>query len=248
MGAQGFGIDIGGSGIKGAKVDLSKGEFAADRVRIATPRPATPGAVLDVVQQVLTEAGAGDGPYGMTLPSVVVDGVARTAANIDPTWIDTDAAALAEALTGRRPYVVNDADAAGLAEARFGAAKDVSGTVLVLTLGTGIGSALLLDGQLVPNTELGHLELDGHDAEKRAAADARDRDDLSWEEWTERLQAYLRHVDSLFWPELVVLGGGVSKKADKWLPHLDVRMKVVPAQLQNDAGIIGAALLAAEAD
>ncbi len=243
----GFGIDIGGSGIKGARVDLDKGEFAADRVRIDTPKPATPGAVVDVVAEVMRQADAPDGPFGVTLPSVVTGGVARTAANIDESWIGTDAAALVEALAGRRPFVVNDADAAGVAEARYGAAKDVAGTVLVLTLGTGIGSALLLDGKLVPNTELGHLELDGHDAEKRAAADARDREDLSWEKWTERLQHYLRHVDMLLWPDLVVIGGGVSKKSDKWLPMLDVRTRVVPAALHNDAGIIGAALLAAEA-
>jgi polyphosphate glucokinase len=243
--ALGFGVDIGGSGIKGAKVDLDAGEFAAERVRIDTPQPATPEAVCDVVAEVLAQAGAPDGPFGLTLPAVVTGGTARTAANIDDSWIGTDVVALVQERTGRQASVLNDADAAGLAEARFGAARDVAGTVLLLTLGTGIGSALLSGGVLVPNTELGHLELDGHVAEDRAAADARKRDDLSWEQWAERLSAYLRHVDGLLWPDLVVLGGGVSKKADKWLPLLDVRPEVRPAQLQNAAGIIGAALLAA---
>ena len=243
----GFGIDVGGSGIKGARVDLDAGAFAADRVRIETPKPATPDAVCDVVVQVLEQAGAPDGPFGMTLPAVVMHGTARTAANIDDSWIGTDVAALARERTGREVAVVDDADAAGVAEVRFGAARDVAGTVLVLTLGTGIGSALFLDGVLVPNTELGHLELAGEVAEKQASDAARKRKDLDWPQWTERLSAYLRHVDRLVWPDLVVLGGGVSKKAATWLPLLtDVRPPVRPAELKNDAGIIGAALLAAE--
>lgn len=243
----GFGIDIGGSGVKGAPVDLERGVFCAERVRYDTPQPATPEAVVEVVERVLRDAGAPDGSFGMTLPAVVIGGVAHTAANIDRTWIGADVVGLVEQRTGRRPLVVNDADAAGVAEARHGAAKGVPGTVLVLTLGTGIGSALLLDGRLVPNTELGHLEIDGHDAETRASAAAREREDLSWEHWAHRLQVYLRHVDALLWPDLVVLGGGVSKKADRWLHLLDVRPPVRAAALRNDAGIIGAALLAAEA-
>lgn len=243
---QGFGIDVGGSGIKGAPVDLKRGAFAADRVRFATPQPATPEAVCDVVAQVLEQAGAPDGAFGLTVPAVVTHGVARTAANIDQTWIGTHVAALVRERTGRPAVVVNDADAAGVAEARYGAARDVSGTVLVLTLGTGIGSALLVDGRLVPNTELGHLELDGRVAEQHASDAARDRDGLSWPSWGGRLERYLRHVDRLLWPDVVVLGGGVSKKADKWLPHLDVRPEVRLAALRNGAGIIGAALLAAE--
>jgi polyphosphate glucokinase len=242
----GFGVDVGGSGIKGARVDLAAGEFAADRVRIPTPQPATPEAVVDVVAEVLEQADAPDGPFGLTLPAVVMHGVARTAANIDDAWIGTDVAALVHERTARRAVVVNDADAAGLAEARFGAAHGCPGTVLVLTVGTGIGSALVVDGHLVPNTELGHLELDGAVAEHRASDAARDREDLSWPDWAERLQRYLVHVDRLLWPDLVVVGGGVSKKADKWLPLLDVRPEVRPAELRNDAGIIGAALLAAE--
>jgi polyphosphate glucokinase len=243
--ALGFGIDVGGSGIKGAPVDLDLGEFAAERVRIPTPQPATPEAVMDVVAQVLEQAGAPDGPFGLTVPAVVTSGVARTAANIDPAWIGTDVAALALERTGRRAVVVNDADAAGVAELRFGAARDSSGTVLLLTLGTGIGSALLVDGRLVPNTELGHLELDGADAETRASDAAREREDLSWPKWARRVERYLRHVDALLWPDLVVVGGGVSKKSAKWLPLIDVRPPVKPAELLNDAGIVGAAVLAA---
>ena len=244
--AHGFGVDVGGSGIKGAPVDLDRGELAAERVRHETPQPATPEAVCDTVARVLEESGAPDGPFGLTLPSVVTSGIARSAANIDPSWIGTDVRALVSERTGRQAYVVNDADAAGLAEVRFGAARGVPGTVLVLTLGTGIGSALVLDGRLVPNTELGHLELDGHDAETRASDAARKRDDLSWEQWAQRLERYLRHVDGLLWPDLVVIGGGVSKKSEKWLHLLDVRPPVRPAELLNDAGIVGAALLAAE--
>jgi polyphosphate glucokinase len=245
--ALGFGVDVGGSGIKGARVDLDAGEFAAERVRIETPQPATPEAVCDVVAEVLRQADAPDGPFGLTLPSVVTAGTARTAANIDPSWIGTDVGALVRERCGRDAVVVNDADAAGLAEARFGAARGVSGTVLVLTLGTGIGSALVVDGLLVPNTELGHLELDGAVAETRASDAARKREDLDWPQWAGRLSAYLRHVDRLLWPDLVVVGGGVSKKAATWLPLLeDVRPPVRPAALLNDAGIVGAALLAAE--
>ncbi len=243
--ALGFGVDVGGSGIKGAPVDLDRGELAAERVRIETPQPATPEAVCDTVARVLEQSGAPEGPFGLTLPSVVTDGTARTAANIDPSWIGTDVRALVRERTGREAHVVNDADAAGLAEVRFGAAHEVAGTVLVLTLGTGIGSALVRDGRLVPNTELGHLELDGHDAETRASDAARKREDLSWEQWAQRVDRYLRHVDGLFWPDLVVVGGGVSKKSEKWLHLLDVRPPVRPAELLNDAGIVGAALLAA---
>ncbi len=241
--STGFGVDVGGSGIKGAPVDLSSGRLLAERVRVETPQPATPEAVVAVVGQVL---GDHQGGFGMTLPSVVVGGVALSAANIDPAWRGTDVAGLVAERTGRRALVVNDADAAGFAEVRFGAAKDIRGTVLVLTLGTGIGSALFLDGRLVPNSELGHLELDGHEAERRASDAVRKREDLSWADWANRLQAYLEHVDNLLRPDLVVLGGGVSKKADRWLPLLHVRPRVVPAALLNDAGIVGAAVLAAE--
>ena len=240
-----FGIDVGGSGIKGAPVDPATGELARERERIPTPHPSTPDAVVAAIGELLREVEPGR--IGVTLPSVVVDGTALTAANIDPSWVGTDVRALLHAATGRDAVVVNDADAAGLAEARFGAASGVAGTVLVLTLGTGIGSALFRDGALVPNTELGHLELDGTDAEVRASDAARKREDLSWEDWAARVQRYLVHVDLLLRPDLVVLGGGVSKKAEHWLHLLDVRPPLVPAALKNDAGIVGAALLAAEA-
>lgn len=244
----GFGVDIGGSGIKGAPVDLGKGEFRAERVRIPTPSPSTPDAVADVVKQVVASFGrsAGTRPIGVTFPAVIQHGVARTAANVDKSWIDTDVDTLMTRALGRSVHVVNDADAAGFAEARFGAAKGVRGLVFMATLGTGIGSALILDGTLVPNTELGHLEIDGKDAETRAADSIRDAEGLSWEQWAKRLQKYFRTIEKLFWPDLIVVGGGVSKKGEKFLPLLDLKTPIVPAGLRNDAGIIGAALLAAE--
>ena len=244
----GFGIDIGGSGIKGAPVDLVAGAFAADRLRVPTPSPSTPGAVADVVAELVESFGdaAGSRPIGVTFPAVIQHGVARTAANVDHSWIGTDVDALFTARLGRPVHVMNDADAAGYAEAKFGAAKGVEGTVLISTLGTGIGSALIVDGRLVPNTEFGHLELDGHDAEKRAADSARDREDLSWKEWAHRLTKYFTAMENLLWPDLIVVGGGVSKKSEKWMPLLDIRTPIVPASLLNDAGIIGAALLASE--
>ena len=239
-----LGIDIGGSGIKGAPVDLTKGEFATERIRIDTPKKATPEAVAEIVAQIaegfLDEVGA-DSPVGVTVPAVVHHGITRSAANIDDSWIDTDADKLFTKVLKRPVVVMNDADAAGEAEMQFGAGKGVAGVVLLTTLGTGIGSALFLNGALVPNTELGHLELDGHEAEKRAASSVKEDKDLSWEEWAERLQDFYRHVEDLFWPELIIVGGGVSKKADKFLPLLDLRTKIVPASLLNDAGIIGAA-------
>jgi polyphosphate glucokinase len=244
----GFGIDIGGSGIKGAPVDLVAGEFTDERLRIPTPQPSTPEAVADVVAQIVDEFGAagGDLPVGVTFPAVIQHGIARTAANVDPSWIGTDVDGLFTERLKRPVHVVNDADAAGVAEARYGAARGTHGTVLVATLGTGIGSALLIDGHLVPNTELGHLEIDGHDAEARAADSVRDREDLSWDKWAARLQRYFGVIEDLFWPDLIVIGGGVSKKSDRFLPLLHLRAPIVPAQLRNDAGIIGAASLAHE--
>ncbi|MFG2077783.1 polyphosphate glucokinase [Nonomuraea maritima] len=230
-----LGIDIGGSGIKGAPVDTKTGELVADRLRIATPEPSEPDAVAEVVAEILRHF-SWDGPVGITFPGVVVDGVVRSAANVDRSWIGTDAARLFDGAT-----VLNDADAAGLAEMRFGRGKGQHGTVLMLTFGTGIGSALFTDGVLVPNTELGHLELNGKDAEHRAAARVREEHDLSWEKWSERVERYLKHVEMLFSPSLIVIGGGVSKKADKFLPRIHLDTPVVPAELQNEAGIIGAA-------
>ncbi|MEW2424369.1 polyphosphate--glucose phosphotransferase [Streptomyces nigra] len=245
-----FGLDIGGSGIKGAPVDLDKGDLAQERHKVLTPHPATPDSVADGVRQVVEHFGW-TGPVGLTFPGVVTDGsTIRTAANVDKGWIDTDARALfGERLGGLPVTVVNDADAAGVAEMHFGAGRGRKGTVVLLTFGTGIGSALFIDGRLVPNTELGHLELNGHDAEKRASSKAKEDEDLTWEHWARRVQKYLAHVEMLFSPELFIIGGGVSRKAHKFLPHIDgIRAEIVPAQLQNNAGIVGAAMHAAETD
>ncbi|MDQ1539209.1 MAG: polyphosphate glucokinase [Actinomycetota bacterium] len=244
-----LGIDIGGSGIKGAPVDLAKGQFAKDRLRIDTPKPSSPDAVFSIVMQIAEHfAGdTGDSPIGVTFPGVVTNGVVRTAANIDSAWIGTDARRELSDKLGRPVTVVNDADAAGVGELQFGAARKSEGLVLVSTLGTGIGSALFYNGTLIPNTELGHLEIDGHEAEHRAASSVKDDKNLSWTEWAERLQQYYSHVENLFWPDLIVVGGGVSKKAEKFLPLLHLRAPIVAAQLQNSAGIIGAAWLACNA-
>ena len=241
--APAIGVDIGGTGIKGAPVDLDAGAFTAERIRIPTPQPATPDAVAAVVTEIVTKLDA-PGTIGLTLPSVVLDGVVQTAANIDLEWIGTDAKALFEEATGRPVGVVNDADAAGIAEVRFGAGKDRHGVVLLITLGTGIGSALFVDGTLVPNTELGHLPLHHGDAEDWAAESVREDDDLSWKEWAHRLSDYLELVEKLLWPNLIIIGGGVSRKSEKFLPHIRARTEIVPAQLLNDAGIVGAALFA----
>jgi polyphosphate glucokinase len=245
--SQAFGIDIGGTGIKAAIVDTSTGELVTSRVRILTPQPATPDAVAAVVAKVVSDAGW-TGAVGATFPAIIQHGVARSAANVDKSWIGTDVdACFTKACPGTAEvFVLNDADAAGIAEARFGAAKGVSGVVIMLTFGTGIGSALLLDGVLVPNTELGHLEIGGHDAESRAAASVREKKKMSYSAWAERVDKYMGRVEALFTPDLFVVGGGVSKDADKWVPHLHLRAPVKPAQLLNDAGIVGAAIAAAE--
>jgi polyphosphate glucokinase len=241
-----LGVDIGGTGIKGAPVNLGTGALTTERLRLLTPSPATPPAVAEVLVQLLDQIGV-PGPVGLTLPSVVRSGVVCTAANIDPGWIGQDAVALFGKATGRSVGVVNDADAAGLAEVRFGAGAGRSGVIVLVTLGTGIGSALFVDGTLVPNTELGHLHLHHGEAEDWAADSARERDDLSWDQYAHRLQDYLRLVQRLFWPDLIIIGGGISKKAEKFLPHIDADTEVVPASLQNDAGIVGAAMFAPEA-
>ena len=244
-----LGIDIGGSGIKGAPVDLDKGQFAKDRLRIDTPKVSSPAAVADIVAKIVVHFSddTGDSPIGVTVPAVVTNGVVRTAANIDPAWIGTNAEKLLSDKLGRPVTVVNDADAAGVGELRFGAARNASGLVLMSTLGTGIGSALLYNGVLIPNSELGHLEIDGREAEHRAAVSVKEVKGLSWTEWAERLQRYYSHVENLLWPDLIVVGGGVSRKADKFLPLLHLRAPIVAAQLANSAGIIGAAWLAAQA-
>ncbi|MFV0309549.1 MAG: polyphosphate--glucose phosphotransferase [Desertimonas sp.] len=243
-GERAFGIDIGGSGMKAAPVDLATGALTGERYKILTPRPATPAAMADVVGRLVAHFDH-RGAVGVTFPGVVRNGVVHSAANVDKTWIGTDADALFTEVTGCDVTVVNDADAAALAEVHVGAGRDRSGTVLVLTFGTGIGSGLVRDGVLVPNTELGHLEIDGHNAESRAAASARDRESLSWKQWAVRVERYLRHVIALLSPDLIIVGGGASRKADKWLPLIDVDCEVVPAALENEAGIVGAALVAA---
>ncbi len=240
-----LGIDIGGTGIKAAPVDLSTGTLVAERVKIDTPHPAIPAAVASVVRE-LVMGFAWAGPAGITFPGVVTDGVTRTAANVDKSWIDTDARELFAKATGLTISVINDADAAGLAEMKFGAGAGQKGTVLMLTLGTGIGSALFIDGILVPNTEFGHIEIRGREAEKRASELVREEHDLSWGKWAGRVDEYLEHMEMLLSPQLIIIGGGVSRKSDKFLPLLTgLRAPVVPAAMHNDAGIIGAAMAAA---
>lgn len=245
-----IGVDVGGSGIKAAAVDVATGRLVTDRLRVATPMPAVPEAIVQAIGRLvnrLARATRGEVlAVGVGVPSVVIDGMTKSAANIDPAWVDYPAeASLAKQL--RRPVVVlNDADAAGLAEMRFGAGAGRPGSVLVLTLGTGVGSALFHDGVLVPNLELGHMEIRGRDAERRSAAAARVRRGLSWKAWANDLDEHLQAIDRLFSPNLIILGGGVSKRADKFIPRLTVRPPVVPATLLNDAGIVGAAMAAVE--
>ncbi len=239
-----FGVDIGGSGIKGAPVDLAAGDLAQERHKVLTPHPSKPADVAKAVQEVVAHFDW-SGPVGVTFPGVVADGVTRTAANMHHEWVGLDARGLLGDALGLPVTVVNDADAAGLAELSFGAGRERGGTVIMLTLGTGIGSAVFVDGRLLPNTELGHLELDGHEAEHRASSKAKEDHDLSWKHWAERLQKYLAHVEMLFSPDLFLIGGGVSRKADKFLPLIEgIRADVVPAELQNNAGIVGAAMAA----
>jgi polyphosphate glucokinase len=229
-------------------VDLTSGDFMGERVRIETPRPSTPEAVADVFVELLDNFPDCTGSVGVTVPAVVRRGVTSSAANIDRAWIGADADALFTEATGRDVHVVNDADAAGLAEVRYGAAAGRRGLVIVTTLGTGIGSAIVYDGVLVPNSELGHLEIDGKDAEKSAANSVREKHDLSWSKWAARLTTYYRMLEKLMSPDLIVLGGGVSKRADKFLHLIEIETEIVPAKLQNRAGIVGAALWAAEAE
>lgn len=239
-----LGIDIGGSGIKGAPVDLDKGEFATDRLRIPTPEKSTPDAVAECVVQIVEHFSAeiGDEAVGITIPGVVTHGVVRTAANIDKSWTDYPIEEELEKRLGRDITVLNDADAAGLGEWHYGAAKKwKEGLVVMTTLGTGIGSALLNNGVLVPNSEFGHLEIDGFDAESKASSRARTEEGLTYPQWAERLQRYYTVVENLVWPDLFIVGGGVSKDADEYLPLLEIRTPIVPAKLKNAAGIVGAA-------
>lgn len=238
-----FGIDIGGTGMKAAPVDLATGELTADRFRIDTPRSSTPDRLAVVVKR-LVEHHEWSGPIGVCMPSVVTHGVVRSAANIDDSWVGVDGAALFAEAIGQPVQLMNDADAAGLAEMTWGAGRDRSGVVICLTFGTGIGSGMFVDGVLVPNTELGHLELDGLAAEQRAAASSRQRENLPWKSWSARVDRYLGHVVRLFSPELIILGGGASKRPDKWVELLDPGCELAVAQFANNAGIAGAALIA----
>ncbi|WP_169949336.1 polyphosphate--glucose phosphotransferase [Microbispora sp. H11081] len=236
-----LGIDIGGSGIKGATVDTAAGVLTRERLRIPTPRPAAPAAVAQAVRAIV-EHFSWAGPMGVTFPGVVLDGLIRTAANVDRSWIGVKGTDL----FGERVVVLNDADAAGVAEMTFGAGRDRRGVVLMLTFGTGIGSALFVDGVLVPNTEFGHVEIRGREAEHRASDRVREEKDLSWDKWAARVEEYLRHMRDLLSPTLIVIGGGVSRKAGRFLPYIDLGdTPVVPAVLRNEAGIIGAAMAAA---
>jgi polyphosphate glucokinase len=238
-----FGIDVGGSGIKGAPVDTETGELLGERVRIKTPKPATPEAIVQTAVEVVRRSGW-DGPVGCGFPAVIKGGVVRTAANIDKEAIGFDMQGRLEQVLGSPVRVINDADAAGLAEMRWGAGREEAGVVLMLTLGTGIGTSLFIGGRLLPNTELGHIEVRGEEAEHRASDGARKREDLSWKEYAERLDEYLHRIEDLLWPDVIVVGGGISKKCEKFFPHLTARTRVVRAEMLNEAGIAGAALAA----
>jgi len=245
--ADPIGIDFGGSGIKAAPVDLSTGEFSAERERIGTPEESTPEAVAEVMAELLTKFKSSSSVVGVTVPGVVrKGGVIGSAANIHKSWIGTDADDLLSDTLGREVHVINDADAAGLAEVRYGVAKGRGGLTIVTTLGTGIGSALLYDGVLVPNSELGHLEVEGYDAESRAANSARKNEDLTWDQWAQRLTTYYRTLEKLFSPDLIVVGGGVSKNAREFIPLIEIDTEIISATLRNTAGIVGAAAMAAD--
>ena len=244
---RGFGIDVGGSGVKGGIVDLDTGQLIGDRFKLLTPQPATPQAVAATIAEVARHFGW-TGPLGVTYPGVITDGVVRTAANVDKAWIGTNVAEIIGGALGGQPVtVLNDADAAGLAEERFGAGKDNTGLIVLLTFGTGIGSALIHNGLLLPNTEFGHIEVDGKEAEHRAASSVKERKEWSYPRWTEEVTKVLVAVENAIWPDLFIVGGGISRKAEKWVPLLKNRTPVVAAVLQNSAGIVGAAM-AAHAD
>ena len=242
-----LGVDIGGTGIKGAPVDVELGDLTADRFRLNTPKKHNPTEVTKVVHEVVQHFPDVDGPIGVTFPGVIIRGVVHTAANMDKSWIGLDADKLFTETLGRPVTLMNDADAAGLAEMRFGAGKDRKGVVVMVTLGTGIGPAVFIDGQLVPNTELGHIEIDGRDAESRASEVARERKGLTYEKWGKRLDRYFRTLEMLLSPDLFIVGGGVSKKSEKFFGYIHTRAELIPAQLLNEAGIVGAAVAASAA-
>ena len=247
LAGQALGVDVGGSGVKGAIVDLATGQLVGERFRLDTPQPATPDAVTATVAEVVRHFDF-SGPLGVTYPGVVVDGVVHTAANVDQAWIGTNAAEqYSQALGGRQVTVLNDADAAGLAEQHYGAGRNHSGVVVLLTFGTGIGSAVIHHGMLLPNTEFGHIEVDGKEAEHRAASSVKENKGWSYRRWAKQVTKVLIAVENAIWPDLFIAGGGISRKADKWIPLLTNRTPVVAAELLNTAGIVGAAMAAAEA-
>ncbi len=237
-----LGIDIGGSGVKGAIVDTMKGQLITERYRIPTPQPATPEAVAEVLKKITLHFDW-NGPIGVGFPGVLQRGVARTAANVDNSWIDKDLNNLFSKATDCIVHVVNDADAAGMAEMKFGAGKGDKGTLMLITVGTGLGTVMFTDGKLVPNLEMGHILLHGADAELYATDAARKRDDLDWDTWAKRFNEYLIRIEELLWPDKIIIGGGASKKGDKFFHHLTTKAKVVPAKLMNEAGIVGAAMV-----
>jgi polyphosphate glucokinase len=246
-----IGVDIGGSGIKAAAVDLDTGQLLSQRHRVPTPQPSAPAAIIASVARLIKRIGkevelAADTAVGVGFPGVITSGVTRTAANVDPGWLDFDADAAMERVLRRPVHLINDADAAGVAEMRFGAGVGRRGTVFLITLGTGTGSALFYNGTLVPNLELGHMEIRGRDAERRSAAAARIRRGISWKAWASDLDEHLLAIEKLFWPQLFIIGGGVSKRSERFIPRLTVRAEVIPAKLLNDAGIVGAAMAADE--
>jgi polyphosphate glucokinase len=239
---RGFGVDVGGSGIKGGVVDLDTGELIGERYKLPTPSPATPDAVAETVAAVVREFGW-TGPLGVTYPGVVIGGVVQTAANVDKSWIGVNAqATIAAALDGQPVVILNDADAAGLAEERYGAGKDNTGVVVLLTFGTGIGSAVIHNGKLLPNTELGHIDVGGKEAEHRAAASVKEKKKWGMKKWSKQVTKVLVAIEDALCPDLIIVGGGISRKADEWVPRLGNRTPVVAATLQNSAGIVGAAM------
>ncbi len=238
---QVLGIDVGGSGIKGVPVDIETGRLLAERVRLKTPQRAEPKPVAEIVAQI-AQFFEWQGSIGIGFPAPIKNGVVRMAANISQKWVGINADQFFTSTTGQSCKVGNDADVAGLAEMAFGAGKNQTGTVIMLTLGTGIGTAIFYNGHLLPNAEFGHLQMDGEDAEQHASDAARQREDLSWKKYAKRLNSYLMTMEKLFWPDLFIIGGGISKVHEKFIPLLTVQTKVVPAKLQNEAGMVGAAL------
>jgi polyphosphate glucokinase len=239
-----LGLDIGGTGIKGALVDTDSGEMLTERYRLLTPQPATPKAMIATMGEIVNHFDW-RGPVGSGFPSAVKNGVVLMAANVSNKWVGFNLEEALRELTGCDVVVLNDADAAGLAEMRFGAGRGQDGVVLIITLGTGIGVSLFVGGQLVPNLELGHIEIGGKDADDWASAITREQENLSWKKWAKRVNKYLMTMEHLLWPDLIIVGGGVSKKHDKFFPYLTTQTRVVPAEMRNQAGIVGAAMAAA---